>query len=507
MAYSSNAAVRGARVRQGAISRTIVAGCALAALTAGAGFGVFQYVDVGGVLGHGVSAPDNLAEAAAPQYGPRSLFDPRPSPGAGGFAAGSLFATPPAPPQRAARLAAAPQGAGAPRVAAAAPAQKPTPLPDEALADEALARLDAGTDAPLPAPRPATLDVERTAEAAADLAPTPPRRPDDLASAPQRPGARPAEARDVAAARSDRPQERVAQAPIGVQAPVVAQQDRPSMMERPPAQGRLAARGPARLDRGPTAGAVAGTDHFERIVAAPERAGAPRLAAREDAAATGARARMLSRRSRSVVARNVEEPSFFQKLFGSNQAAPRGALAYAPASRMPGDTMALATASLGAPSRRVAALGPDRETSSTVAPRPSFGGGRAVYDVAAQAIFMPDGTRLEAHSGLGQHRDDSRSEHLRMRGTTPTHVYNLREREALFHGVRAIRLIPVGGAGAIYGRAGLLAHTFMLGPNGDSNGCVSIRDYRAFLNAFLEGKVTQLAVVDSRRGSSLFAQR
>jgi hypothetical protein len=38
-----------------------------------------------------------------------------------------------------------------------------------------------------------------------------------------------------------------------------------------------------------------------------------------------------------------------------------------------------------------------------------------------------------------------------------------------------LRLIPVGG-GDVYGRTGLLAHTYMLGPNGDSNGCVSFRN-------------------------------
>jgi hypothetical protein len=27
----------------------------------------------------------------------------------------------------------------------------------------------------------------------------------------------------------------------------------------------------------------------------------------------------------------------------------------------------------------------------------------------------------------------------------------------------------------VFGRAGLLAHSFMLGPNGDSNGCVSFK--------------------------------
>jgi hypothetical protein len=40
-----------------------------------------------------------------------------------------------------------------------------------------------------------------------------------------------------------------------------------------------------------------------------------------------------------------------------------------------------------------------------------------------------------------------------------------------------------------------LAHTFMLGPNGDSNGCVSFRDYNAFLNAYRNQGIKRLAVV------------
>ena len=37
----------------------------------------------------------------------------------------------------------------------------------------------------------------------------------------------------------------------------------------------------------------------------------------------------------------------------------------------------------------------------------------------------------------------------------------------------------------------------MLGPNGDSNGCVSIREYDAFLQAYQRGQVKRLAVVAS----------
>jgi hypothetical protein len=35
----------------------------------------------------------------------------------------------------------------------------------------------------------------------------------------------------------------------------------------------------------------------------------------------------------------------------------------------------------------------------------------------------------------------------------------------------------------MFGRDGLLAHPYMLGPNGQSNGCVSFSDYPAFLDA------------------------
>jgi hypothetical protein len=36
----------------------------------------------------------------------------------------------------------------------------------------------------------------------------------------------------------------------------------------------------------------------------------------------------------------------------------------------------------------------------------------------------------------------------------------------------------------------------MLGPNGQSNGCVSFSDYPAFLNAFLSGEIDRLVVVE-----------
>jgi hypothetical protein len=121
----------------------------------------------------------------------------------------------------------------------------------------------------------------------------------------------------------------------------------------------------------------------------------------------------------------------------------------------------------------------------------------AVYDISARRVYMPDGTILEAHSGLRDKLDDPRYVHVKMHGATPPHTYDLIPRESLFHGVEAIRMIPVGGEEAIHGRTGLLAHTYMLGPNGDSNGCVSFRDYAAFLHAYKQGKVKRMVVVAS----------
>ncbi len=163
--------------------------------------------------------------------------------------------------------------------------------------------------------------------------------------------------------------------------------------------------------------------------------------------------------------------NFFEKLFGMPQPSGR-ALAYA------------------APEGGLPAPAPS--ITSAVSPRADRG--TAVYDVAAHTVYMPDGTRLEAHSGLGERMDDPRYVHEHNRGATPPNVYELSPREQLFHGVQALRLTPVGG-GSVYGRTGFLAHTYMLGPNGASNGCVSFKDYKAFLQAYQNGQIKRLVVV------------
>ena len=183
--------------------------------------------------------------------------------------------------------------------------------------------------------------------------------------------------------------------------------------------------------------------------------------------------RRLAQQSRKTVfpATPADNRTFFEKLFGMPQ--PSGPLlAYA------------------APEGGV--LGNARSLTSSASPR--YDRWTAVYDVAAHTVYLPNGTRLEAHSGLGDRLDDPRHVNERMRGATPPNVYELEPREQLFHGVQALRLKPIGG-GDIYGRTGLLAHTYMLGPNGDSNGCVSFKNYNSFLQAFQNGEVKRLVVV------------
>jgi len=129
----------------------------------------------------------------------------------------------------------------------------------------------------------------------------------------------------------------------------------------------------------------------------------------------------------------------------------------------------------------------------------------AVYDISARTVYLPNGTSLEAHSGMGSLRDDPEHVSVPNAGATPPAVYDLKLREKLFHGVQALRMIPLEGSD-ISGRTGLLAHSFMLGPNGDSNGCISIRDYDRFLKAFNDGEINRVVVVPSLSSIRLASQ-
>jgi hypothetical protein len=140
----------------------------------------------------------------------------------------------------------------------------------------------------------------------------------------------------------------------------------------------------------------------------------------------------------------------------------------------------------------LAALGYDRQT--------------AVYDISAHAVYLPSGVSLEAHSGMGSLKDDPDHVNERMVGATPPATYELKPREKLFHGVAALRMTPIEGTSTL-GRSGLLTHSYMLGPNGDSNGCVSIKNYERFLKAYTDGEINRLVVVPNLGGAAQVAQR
>ena len=149
------------------------------------------------------------------------------------------------------------------------------------------------------------------------------------------------------------------------------------------------------------------------------------------------------------------------------------------------------------PRMTMASLTPDDGISSSAPDLAALGydGPTAVYDISARAVYMPNGSRLEAHSGFGDTKDDPRHVSDQNVGPTPPAVYELKLRERPFHGVQALRMIPVEGN--TLRRSGILAHGYMLGPEGDSNGCVSIKDYDKFLAAFRRGDITRLVVITS----------
>jgi len=170
------------------------------------------------------------------------------------------------------------------------------------------------------------------------------------------------------------------------------------------------------------------------------------------------------------------------------------------ASRAPGFELASASATVAIPSE------PRTRSDSELRARPNDIASAvaafsepdsriAIYDIAAHTVYMPNGDKLEAHSGLGERLDNPRCVNVKMKGPTPPNVYKMSMRERAFHGVRAIRLTPVDET-RMFGRDGMLAHTYMLRNRGHSNGCVVFSNYPMFLAAFQRGEVDRLVVVD-----------
>lgn len=118
----------------------------------------------------------------------------------------------------------------------------------------------------------------------------------------------------------------------------------------------------------------------------------------------------------------------------------------------------------------------------------------AIYDVSNATVYLPDGTKLRAHSGIGKMRDNPRYEHVNMRGPTPAGIYRLTMREKRFYGVEAIRMTSIDGRDP-KNRTGLLTHTNLLRGQKGSHGCVAFQNYQPFLRAFKRGQITMMIVV------------
>ena len=190
------------------------------------------------------------------------------------------------------------------------------------------------------------------------------------------------------------------------------------------------------------------------------------------------------------------------------EARPGSALALADSAARPDDRTLLQKLSGLLPGRvTLASLAPDGGLFRRGPDLASLGydGLTAVYDISAHAVYLPNGSVLEAHSGMGSLRDDLEHVSVPNLGATPPAVYSLKPREKDFHGVAAIRMTPTEGSD-IFGRSGLLVHSYMLGPNGDSNGCISVRDYDRFLRAFNDGQFSHIAVVTSVKAMILAQQ-
>ena len=114
----------------------------------------------------------------------------------------------------------------------------------------------------------------------------------------------------------------------------------------------------------------------------------------------------------------------------------------------------------------------------------------AVYDISAHSVYLPDGTRLEAHSGLGNRLDDPRYVDERDRGATPPHLYELTsERGTLSWG---------SGAATLTHRPGRC-----LRPDGTAGAPLHARsEWRFQWMRFLQGLQRLLARVSERRGQA-----
>ena len=205
------------------------------------------------------------------------------------------------------------------------------------------------------------------------------------------------------------------------------------------------------------------TESFPLPPARPPGFGAPTQSSTPDRHAS---------RPDTAPARPAAQPdnrNVIEKLFGwahpsaPGVAPPPPMRAPRPPSRSSADQRASSAASSGVGRGPLLSF-PSPFGNSAPAPVSGYDHYTAVYDISNRVVYLPDGTRLEAHSGLGQALDNPRFVAEHAVGPDPA---------ASLRFDIAGRLLPRrgrpyasirSGEGGIYGRAGLLAHPFMLGP-------------------------------------------
>ena len=165
--------------------------------------------------------------------------------------------------------------------------------------------------------------------------------------------------------------------------------------------------------------------------------------------------------------------SIFEKIFGSPKP----------------ETTVVAYANPESPPPRVSAL-----NSANGAPG-RYDKYTAVYDISAHTVYLPSGAKLEAHSGLGDLIDDPHHVDVRAKGATPPDVYELSLREKPFYGIQALRMKPSRRRRPASGAPACSRTLTCSGRTATSFGCVSFKDYEAFLQAYQSGEVKRLAVV------------
>lgn len=119
----------------------------------------------------------------------------------------------------------------------------------------------------------------------------------------------------------------------------------------------------------------------------------------------------------------------------------------------------------------------------------------AVYDISAHTVYLPDGTRPEAHPARPKLDDRACCVRRDDWKVTPPHIYESRRR-AKRCSMACSRLVAhaIGGEDKIFGCRPPRITTYMLGSNGDPMAVCRSRITAAVFNAYRNHGIRRLAV-------------